>query len=160
MKKAVVIEHVSLEIASSFDSFTYQFEKALGILMPAALRSLGAVPASMVCYLNNTADANDLILFNMLAQDNLLKKENNIKIKQYQIGNPEIMRRMTTNHAGAGLYLPLHVLVYEKGNGKIAVEYDLPSSQCAQFNNAALLFDASTMENNLIKLIQLAEAAC
>ena len=69
MKRAVVIEHVSLEIKSSFDEFTYQLEKALGILMPATLRSLGATPASMVCYLNSSCDDNKLLLYNMMVQE-------------------------------------------------------------------------------------------
>jgi uncharacterized protein (DUF302 family) len=157
MKKAVVIEHVSVEIKNSFDRFTYALEKALGILMPAALRSLGAAPASMVRYLNSTGNANDLIIFNILSQDDLIYKENKTKMKLYQLGNPEVASRMTDNHTGAGLYMPIHLLVYENQQGKVTVEYDLLSSQCAQFNNAALLTDSIVLENNLAALIQKAD---
>jgi hypothetical protein len=157
MKKAIVVEHVSIEVESNFDNFTFHLEKALGILMPSTLHALGASPASMVSYLNNTCDENNLMLFNILVQDDLRKKENRRKIKQYQIGNPKIMLRMIENNAGAGLYIPIHLLVYEKSNGKVVVEYDLPSSSFAQFNNSEILLDSITLENKLIRLVRIAD---
>ena len=157
MKKAIVIEHVSIETENSFDSFTFNLENALGIMTPSTLQALGASPASMVSYLNNTSDENKLILFNILVQDDLAKNDNRRKIKQYQIGNPRIMLRMIENHAGAGLYIPMRLLVYEKYNGKTAVEYDLPSSSFAQFYNSKIFSYSITLENMLVKLIQVAE---
>ncbi|MBO9204369.1 MULTISPECIES: DUF302 domain-containing protein [Niastella] len=159
MKRAVEIEHVVLEIKSSFDSFTYQLEKALGILMPTALLSLGATPASMVCYLDSTCDENKLVIYNIMSAEDLPQKEKFRKTKQYQLGNPDIIGRMISNQAGAGLYLPIHLLVYENEQQQVIVEYDLPTSQCAQFNNTALLADSRLLENNLIVLIQKAEKA-
>lgn len=157
MKRAIVIEHVSLEIKSSFERFTYSLEKALGILMPAVLRSLGATPASMSHLLNSTCDENNLVIYNILSQEDLPPKEHYRKAKQYQLGNPEIMGRMIDSQIGAGLYVPIHLLVYENEQGKVIVEFDLPSSQCAQFNNATLLKDSMLIENNLIILIQTAD---
>ena len=157
MKKAIVIEHMCTELESNFDSFTFRLEKALGILRPATLHALGAVPASMVSYLNSTCDEDNLMLFNILMQGDLKKKENRRKIKQYQIGNPKIMLRMIENHPGAGLYIPMHLLVYEKSNGKVAVEYDLPPSSFAQFNNSEILLDSITLENKLDKLVRIAD---
>lgn len=157
MKKAIVIEHVSSELESNFDSFTFRLEKALGILKPATLHALGAAPASMVSYLNSTHDEDNLVLFNILLQDDLMKKENRKKIIQYQIGNPKIMLRMIENHPGAGLYIPMHLLVYEKLNGKVVVEYDLPSSSFAQFNNAKIISDSIMLEKKLIKLVGIAD---
>jgi hypothetical protein len=159
MKRAVTIEHVSLEIKSNFEEFTYRLEKALGILMPAALRSLGAAPASMVCYLNSTCDNNNLMIYSIMSQEDLPKKERYGSARQYQLGNPEIMGRMMDSHIGAGLYLPIHLLVYENEQKKVSVEYDLLSSLCAQFNNAALFADAVALENNLSILIQRADEA-
>jgi uncharacterized protein (DUF302 family) len=157
MKKAIVVEHISIEVESNFDNFTFHLEKALGILMPSTLHALGASPESMVSYLNSTSDENNLILFNILVQDDLMGKENKGKIKQYQIGNPKIMFRMIGNNAGAGLYIPIHLLVYEKFNGKVIVKYDLPSSSFAQFNNSEILLDSITLENKLIKLVRIAD---
>ena len=157
MKKAIIVEHVRTELGSNFESFTLHLEKSLGILMPSTLHALGAAPASMVSYLNSTYDENNLILFNILVQDDLIKKENRRKIKQYQIGNPKIMLRMVENHPGAGLYIPIHVLVYEELNGKVVVEYDLPSSSFAQFNNSKILLDSITLENKLINLLRTAD---
>jgi len=157
MKKAIVVEHVCTELESNFDGFTFHLEKALGILMPSTLRALGASPSSMVSYLDSTSDENTLMLFNILVQEDLTKKESRKKIKQYQVGNPKIMLRMIENHPGAGLYIPIHLLVYEKFNGKVVVEYDLPSSSFALFNNSEILFDSITLENKLIKLVQFAD---
>ncbi|SDF77714.1 DUF302 domain-containing protein [Chitinophaga filiformis] len=93
----------------------------------------------------------------MLFQEDLVKKGHRRKIRQYQIGNPHIMYRMVENHAGTGLYMPIHLLVYETSDGKVMVEYDLPSSLCAQFNNTRILSDSIMLENNLIKMIQTAD---
>lgn len=158
MKSVIVVEHVRVEINNRFDRFTYQLEKACGILMPASLRSLGAAPASTVCYLNSTCDENNLMIYSIMSQEDLPEKDRYIKAKQYQLGNPDIMGRMTDNHIGAGLYVPIHLLVYENGQGKVLVEYDLLSSLCAQFGHAALLADARTLENSLAALIKKAGA--
>jgi hypothetical protein len=79
MKKAIVIEHICRELESNFDSFTFRLEKALGILKPATLHALGGSPASMVSYLKSTHDEDNLMLFNILIQDDLTKKENTKK---------------------------------------------------------------------------------
>jgi hypothetical protein len=157
MKKAIVVEHISIELESNFDNFTFHLEKALGILTPSTLQALGASPASMVSYLNSTSDETSLMLFNILVQDDLTKKGDRRKIKQYHVGNPTIMLRMIENHPGAGLYIPIHLLVYEKFNGKAVVEYDLPSSSFAQFYNSKIFSDSITLENMLIKLIRITD---
>jgi uncharacterized protein (DUF302 family) len=157
MKNAIVVEHVRTELESSFDRFTFHFEKGLGVSMPSKLHALGAAPASMASYLNSTSDENSLVLFNILVQDDLMKEENRRKIRQYQIGNRKIMLRMIANHPGTGLYIPIHLLVYEKFNGKVVAEYDLPSSSFAQFNNSEILLDSITLENKLIKLVRNAD---
>jgi len=157
MKYEIVIEHVYAEMEGSFDSFTFHLEEALGITTPAKLQALTASPASMVSYLNSTGDERDLILFNILVQDDLTKNVNRKKIKQYQVGNPRIMLRMIENHPGAGLYIPIHILVYEKQDGKVVVEYDLPSSSFAHFNSAEILYDSIALENKLTELIRIAD---
>ena len=157
MKKAVVVQHVQIEVESNFDDFTFHLEKALGVLMPSALYAFGATPASMVSYLNSTRMEKGLILFNVLAQADLTKKEFAGKIKQYQIGNQKIMHSMIRHHAGTALYTPMHLLVYETVYGKAVVEYDLPSSLFAQFDNSNILLDSLTLENDLTTLLQAAE---
>ena len=157
MKKSIIVEHISVEIASSFDHFTFHLEKALGILRPSELKALGAVPASMTYYLKSIYNENGLVLFNILSQDDLSDKENSRKIKQYQVGNPAIMCRMTAKHRSAGLYFPIKLLVYEKPDRKVIVEYDLPSSLFKRFNNPEILSDAMILENHLVKLIRFAD---
>lgn len=158
MKQAIVVEHVSIELQSSFNDFTFQLETALGIMTPSAFCADGIVPASMVCYLASTTEENELILFNILLPNDLHKEESSRKIKQYQVCNPQVMSRMIAHNAGAALYTPLHLLVYEKPNGKVVVEYDLPSSFLARFNNEAINIDAAKLEDKLVKLIKKADA--
>lgn len=158
MKQTIVVEHVVIEVQSSFNDFTFQLETALGIMTPSAFCADGIVPASMVCYLAGTTEENELILFNILLPNDLHKEESSHKIKQYQVCNPQVMNRMIEQNAGAALYTPLHLLVYEKPNGKVVVEYDLPSSFFARFNNAAINIDAAKLEDKLVKLIKKADA--
>ncbi|MEX6689890.1 DUF302 domain-containing protein [Danxiaibacter flavus] len=158
MKKAITIEHIQTELTSNFDRFTFNLEKALGVLTPSALQALGASPASMASYLTNVSGENNLVLFNILLQGDLTDNQNKINIKQYQIGNPKLMLRIIANHAAAGLYLPVHLLVYEKYPGKAMIEYDLPSSLFAQFDNPEILSDSVALENKLIELIRIADA--
>lgn len=134
MKRAIVVEHVCIELVSNFDNFTLHLEKTLG-----------------------SSDEDNLTLFNVFVQDDVTKKENRRKIKQYQLGNPTTMLRMIENHPGAGLYIPIHLLVYETVNGRAVVEYDLPSSLLAQFYNSKIFSDSITLENMLIKLIRIAD---
>lgn len=158
MKQAIVVEHVIIEVQSNFNDFTFQLETALGIMTPASFCADGVVPASMVCYLASTTEENELILFNILLPNDLRNEESSRKIKQYQVCNPYLMSRMIAHNAGAALYTPLHLLVYEKPNGKVVVEYDLPTAFFARFNNAAINIDAAKLENNLVKLIKKADA--
>jgi hypothetical protein len=157
MKKEIIVEHISIEIGSNFEHFTFGLEKALGILTPSALHALGAVPGSMAPYLMNTHEENSLVLFNILSNDDLYGKDSNGKIRQYQVGNPGIICRITAKHAAAGLYFPITLLVYEKSDGKVIVEYDRPSSIFKQFDNEEILSDSLTLENNLVKLISTAD---
>ncbi|HEY8897033.1 MAG TPA: DUF302 domain-containing protein [Niastella sp.] len=158
MKQAIVVEHVVIEVQSNFNDFTFQLETALGIMTPASFCADGIVPASMACYLAGTTEDNELILFNILLPNDLRKEESGPKIKQYQVCNPRVMSRMIAQNAGAALYTPLHLLVYEKPNGKVVVEYDLPSSFFTRFNNAAINIDAARLESKLVKLIKKADA--
>ncbi len=57
------------------------------------------------------------------------------KADQYVIGNPLTAERMTRHHLGAGLYAPLHVILYEDQNGQAIFEYDLPSCLFGQFGD-------------------------
>lgn len=51
----------------------------------------------------------------------------------YEIGNPLTASRMMRAAPAAGLYAPLRVVIYERENGGVRIEYDLPSSLVGQF---------------------------
>ncbi len=83
----------------------------------------------MVYYLVSTAEENKLILCNILLPNDLRKEESSPKNKTIPgVVIHTIISRMIAHNAGAALYTPLHLLVYEKPNGKVVVEYDPPSS--------------------------------
>ena len=157
MKNTMIVENISQEVKGSFEGFTSNLERELGVLSPAALQALGAVPGSMESYLRDVNVENELVLINFFSQEDLSNKANSRKIKQYQVGNPRIMCRMAIKDASAGLYFPLQLLVYEKLDGKVMVEYDLPSSLFTRFKDPEIFSDAMILENNLAKLVRKAD---
>lgn len=158
MKTTVTIEHESINVESNFEEFTFYFEKALGILTPMALDHPAASPASSGCYLVNTGNDQQLVLFNILEQKDLMQTHRNVtKLKQYQIGNQEISRLLACQDAGAALYMPLRLLVYENTNKRVIVEYELPSSQLARFNNSHIRETAAVLDWQLTDLIRCAD---
>ena len=54
---------------------------------------------------------------------------------QYEIGNPLTASSMTRYALGAGLYVPLRVIIYEGDGGGSCIEYDLPSSLFSRFGD-------------------------
>ena len=72
----------------------------------------------------------------------------NAKARLYIIGNPLIARTMIQYDLGAGLNVPIRLMIYEDVKSKIVrLAYDLPSSLMSRLNNddvkaAALKLDA------------------
>ena len=75
------------------------------------------------------------------------------KVVQYVIGNPLIAVQMTQYQPGVALYVPLRVLISEAEGGGTRVEYDLPSSLMAQFEDARVSEVARGLDKKLEKLI-------
>jgi hypothetical protein len=96
-------------------------------------------------------------MFNILLQNDLTKKANRKKNETIPGRKSQIMHRMIENNPAAGLYIPIHLLVYEQFNGKVIVEYDLPSSSFGQFNNSEIHSDSIILENKLSELIHFAD---
>ena len=55
-------------------------------------------------------------------------------VYQYEIGNPLTAESMVRYHAGAALYAPLRVVLYEE-SGQSVLAYDLPSDLFGQFGD-------------------------
>lgn len=159
MKTTINIEHVVKKVIGTFEEFTGNLEDLLGILKPADLDFLHGNKASLAGLLENLGGDQELILFNIIEHGELLRLKgfDGKKAKQYQIGNPIMATRMTARNVSSGLYAPLRMLVHEDSDGTVLVEYDLPSSVFAQFNDEEIDQVSGLMDKKVEKLIAAAE---
>jgi uncharacterized protein (DUF302 family) len=78
------------------------------------------------------------------------------RAKLYIIGNPLIARTMLEHDIGAGLNVPVRLMIYEDpGSGTTRVAYDLPSSLMGRLKNGRVAAAAKLLDD---KLSALAEA--
>ena len=154
MKTIANIEHKSISLNSSFEVFTFNFEQALGLLSPADLPLLNATPASIASNLFDVNNEHQLVLCNILEHKDLLYLQKDVrKLKQYHIGNISTACILINHNAAAALYVPLRILVYENDAQQVNVEYELPSSQFARFNDMEIHKIAVMLDEQLSSLI-------
>jgi uncharacterized protein (DUF302 family) len=82
------------------------------------------------------------------------------RAKLYILGNPLIARTMIEHDIGAGLNVPVRVLIYEdprSGTGRLA--YDLPSSLMARLKNDRVSAAAKRLDEKLSALAETATGA-
>jgi len=70
---------------------------------------------------------------------------------------PLIASTMTRHDIRAGLYAPLHVLVFEAGDMSVHVEYDLPSTLFGQFGIDEITTVGLALDDKLLTLIKKAD---
>lgn len=159
MKNTINIEHVVKKVIGTFEEFTGNLEDLLGILKPADLDFLHGNKASLAGLLENLGGDQELILFNIIEHGELLRLKgfDGKKAKQYQLGNPIMATKMTARNVSSGLYAPLRMLVHEDTDGTVLVEYDLPSSVFAQFNDSEIDQVSALMDKKVERLISAAE---
>jgi len=82
------------------------------------------------------------------------------RAKLYILGNPLIARTMLRHDIGAGLNVPLRVMIYEDPqSGSSRFAYDLPSSLMARLGSEPLLAAARRLDEKLIALAELVTGA-
>ncbi|MDB4926750.1 DUF302 domain-containing protein [Mucilaginibacter sp.] len=159
MNELIIIDHRYLKVSRNFEEFTNRLEEGLGIMAPEKIRHLGADPASMETYLSETSTNESLVLYNIFDQsitlDQFQKKK--IKAKQYHIGNPKMISKMTGINSSTGLYLPIRLLVYENPRQQVIVEYDLPFSLLERLNNMEIDRESIILDKRLQMLIDQAD---
>lgn len=100
----------------------------------------------------------ELMLFWTFDHGSLLKLAGqNRRAKQYLIGNPRIASQMSRHDIRAALYAPLRILVFEKEDQSVQIEYDLPSSLFGQFGNPDVKAVALSLDRKMIALIRKAD---
>jgi len=79
------------------------------------------------------------------------------KAKMYTIGNPLIARTMIKFDLGAGLNVPVRLMIYEDiGSGTVRLVYDLPSSLMSHLHNDNVTAAAQGLDAKLAALAKLA----
>lgn len=73
---------------------------------------------------------------------------------QYEIGNPLTASKMTSNVLATGLYAPLRIVLYENEDRGSTFEYDLPSAQFGQFDNADVLEVGKILDEEIEKALK------
>jgi uncharacterized protein (DUF302 family) len=82
------------------------------------------------------------------------------RVKLYILGNPLIAQTMLRHDIGAGLNVPLRVMIYEDPrSGSTRFAYDLPSSLMARLGNEPLLAAARRLDEKLTALAELVTGA-
>lgn len=82
------------------------------------------------------------------------------RAKLYMLGNPLIARTMLRHDIGAGLNVPVRVMIYEDPrSGSCRFAYDLPSSLMARLGNEPLLAAARRLDEKLTALAELVTGA-
>jgi uncharacterized protein (DUF302 family) len=147
--------HLTLQAGCEYDSTTQKLEGLLGRLDGDILRQVGEDPKMVAeAITNKMQGAEGLILFQTFDHGSIL----NIwgkprKAKQYLIGNPYTATLMSRHNISAALYAPLRVLVFEKEDGGVQIEYDLPSSLFGQFGIPEISEVAISLDRKLQQVL-------
>ena len=155
MEKSVAVKHQSLRLERGFDEFTRRLEGSLRRFDARTLPSFKDDPKAAEESLRALAGGDGLLLFDVLDHGSLLALHGAPrKAKQYVVGNPLIAARMTRHDVRAALYAPLRLLAFERDDGAVGVEFDLPSSLFGQFRSAEIDAVASSLDLKLLELIE------
>ncbi len=130
----VSTEHIRIESSLPFADVRRKLEETLPPLDLSIVRHLGRGDEQKVRSYEETGPT--LSIFLERDHGALLKIAGRTrKAIQYEIGNPLTASKMTRHRLAAGLYAPLHVVLFEDENGHAVFEYDKPSSQFGQFGD-------------------------
>ncbi|HEV7732797.1 MAG TPA: DUF302 domain-containing protein [Candidatus Binatia bacterium] len=156
MKKVFPVQHYEHVARRPFDEVVQAFERAVG--------SAEGDFTDIVAASHDTAEFERLVraregssgFMRFLTADHGMwarLEGMEFRAKMYTIGNPLIAMTMLRHDVGAGLNVPVRVLISEDPtNGTTRVAYDLPSSLMAVLGNDALMEPARALDAKLIKL--------
>jgi uncharacterized protein (DUF302 family) len=150
------VEHVRQFAGKPFRHFTATFEQQLGRFDPNGYPELGrgGDPAVVRATLESMAGPSGFMLFTTNDHGTLLRLVGKLQnARQYVLGNPLFAIEMTRHAIGAGLYVPLRVLIYEDEDGTTWVEYDRPSSLLGQFGDPRIDRMAASLDQKLEALL-------
>jgi uncharacterized protein (DUF302 family) len=147
--------------ATDYDRFTGALEAHLGVMNVGALATLpGQSLAEARKTLQSFVGPSGFSLFQKLDHGGLLTAlaGQPTRAQLYVVGNALIAIEMTKHVASAGLYVPLRLLVRERGPSLVSVDYDLPSAVLAQFGSPAVDAVARSLDDKIEELLAAAAA--
>jgi len=147
-------EHVS---ERSFDEVVTAFEKAVGDIAGDAFQKLLAASTDAHDFearVRFFEGASGFMRFLDIDHGAWLSRIGlPARCKLYILGNPLIARTMLEHDFGAGLHVPVRMMIYEDpATGKTRLAYDLPSSLMARLNNPKVTAAANRLDEKLAAL--------
>lgn len=148
-------EHVTIPCKGTFEATRAALEKAIPPMdyayrphlesgnHQAALEVLKSLPG-FNCFTKEPRDFGRLL-------DTV--GEHGQQAVQYQIGNPLTATTMLRHEVGAGLFLPITVLLRADADGTAAFEYVRPRSMMRRFNNSVLYETANRVDRDLLETL-------
>lgn len=158
MTRQYMVTHQTVKLDSGFGDFTRELEAALGRLDVPALEKAGQDKAATEAAIRSMQGAEGMTLFNVEDLGQLLSLNGPPRTaRRYYVGNYMRAFQIVSADIRLGLYAPLRVLVYEAEDKTAYVEYDLPSTQFAGFDNELIAQSGLALDTKLQNLIVLAD---
>jgi uncharacterized protein (DUF302 family) len=154
-------EHIS---ARSFDEAVAAFEAALGSVEDGGIQDdveATRSPSDFEARIRSREGASGFMRFLTIDHGAWLARNGlNAKARMYTIGNPLIAWTMIKHDLGAGLNVPIRLMIYEDaGSGTVRLAYDLPSSLMSRLSNEEVDVAARKLDAKLGALAELATGA-
>ncbi|WOJ88716.1 DUF302 domain-containing protein [Methylocapsa polymorpha] len=154
-------EHIS---ARSFDEVIAAFEAALGSVENGELQDdieAARSPSDFEARVQLREGASGFMRFMTVDHGAWLARiELKAKARLYTIGNPLIAQTMIKHELGAGLNVPVRLMIYEDAGSKtVRLAYDLPSSLMSHLDNEHVAEAARKLDVKLVALAELATGA-
>jgi uncharacterized protein (DUF302 family) len=152
------VEHREYPTARSFEEVVAAFERLVPPVDSAALAievARAADAAELEAYLRSQAGPSGFMRFAVFDHGAWLAKfDRSAKIRSYILGNPLVARTMIVHDPGVGLNVPVRLLIYEGGDRRTRVAYDVPSTLMGRLNNPEVKKAAALLDDKLRALAE------
>jgi len=153
--RLISIVHLTVDLDVAYDRFIQHFENILGRFDPAIASTFAHEPQLADERLKQMEGEQSLMVFFSQNHGGLfLLLGQQRKAMRYTLGNPRIAIQMTRHDIGAGLYVPLTILVHETDQKSTRIVFDKPSSLLNQFAIPEISEIAKELDLKLEKVIE------
>jgi uncharacterized protein (DUF302 family) len=154
-------EHIS---ARSFGEVIAAFEAAVGSVEEGEIQDDAEAtgsPSDFEARIRSRVGASGFMRFLTVDHGAWLARNGlDAKARMYTIGNPLIAWTMIKHELGAGLNVPIRLMIYEDAGSKtVRLAYDLPSSLMSRLGDEEVAAAARKLDAKLSALAELATGA-